>query len=314
MRIVFLGTPDFAVLPLSKLYGSGHEIAAVITQPDRAVNRKGKLLSTPVKIQAQSLGLTVHAFPRIKTKESVDTLKSLNADLFVTCAYGQILTQEVLDIPKFGTFNIHGSLLPKYRGAAPVQWAIINGEPQTGVTIMRTELGVDTGDIILKKPYSIKDEDTTESVLSSLSSLGADALLEAVDRLAAGTITYEKQDEDLATYSPMLRRVDGELDFSQSATEVRNRVRALSQNPGCYTYCDDILIKIHDITVLEGHSVNDDFGKIINADCSCGLTVKCGTGTVRINELQAAGCRRMDCKDYLRGRRITPGSYLTPEC
>lgn len=310
MNIVFLGTPAFATAPLQKLYDSGYNIVAVVSQPDRQKSRKGAVIKTPIRRLAEKLGLKTLAFERIKTQG--DALRELKPDLFITAAYGQILSQEILDIPRYGTFNIHGSLLPKYRGAAPVQWAVINGERETGITVMRTDIGVDTGDIILQKKTDILQYETAGELMGRLSELGAQAICEAVDSLYRGTITYTPQDGSLATHSPMLRKVDGELDFSKSAAEVANKIHGLNPEPGAYTYLDDQLLKLHRVRIAESVSDNENFGTVVSSSTGTGIVVLCGKGSMAIETLQLAGGKALHCKDFLTGRKIAPGSILTP--
>lgn len=312
LNIVYFGTPQFAVMPLNALINAGHKISAVISQPDREKNRKGELLPSPVKLFAQKNGLEIFQFEKLR-REGVCTLKELKADIFITAAYGQILSQEILDIPKYGTFNIHASLLPKYRGAAPVQWALINGETITGVTIMRTDIGIDTGDIILQKPIKIMPSENTQELLYKLSILGSEAVLQALNMLENNTISYTKQQENLSSHYPMIRKVDGELDFSKSAEEIKNRIRGLNPNPGCYTFLDDVMLKVHRAEVIENDTINRSFGEVVFSDVKKGLFVLCGKGNLRLSEIQPAGGKKMADTEFLRGRSIPAGSVFMPK-
>ena len=224
MKVVFFGTPDFAVEPLKKIISGRHEVIAVVTQPDRSKGRSGKPVFSPVKEVAVSFGIPVLQYEKIR-KEGVEDLKKLSADIFVTCAYGQILSQEIIDIPPHGIINIHASLLPRYRGAAPIQWSILSGDEETGVTIMRTEAGVDTGDVILQKSVKIGSDETAGELFGKLSSLGADLINEALDLIAEGKAEYKKQDESLATHVRMLRKEDGLIDWSLPAKRIYDLVR-----------------------------------------------------------------------------------------
>jgi methionyl-tRNA formyltransferase len=307
LRIVFLGTPDFAVPALDKLH-ERFTVVASVSQPDRERDRKGRLLAAPVKKRAEELGIPVYQFANIKAE--TETLQGLDADLFVTAAYGQILSRAVLDIPRHGVFNIHASLLPKYRGAAPVQWAVANGESVTGVTVMRTAPGVDTGDILLSRRVEIAPEETAPELLQRLSVIGAEAVLEAVSRLAAGTAAFTKQDETQATYFPMLRKTDGELDFTQSAAALHALIRGFYAFPGCYTFLGERALKVYRAVVLENETPHGDPGTVVRADSAAGLCVRCGKGVLRLAEIQLAGGKRLSDTEFLKGHRILPGAVL----
>jgi methionyl-tRNA formyltransferase len=309
LSIVYLGTPEFAVPPLLKLINCKNvEIAAVISQPDRKKDRKGRLQGTPVKETALKHGLKVLQFEKIKN--NCGELKNLNADLFITCAYGQILSQEVLNVPKHGVFNIHASLLPRYRGAAPAQWAIINGETKTGVTIMRTDIGIDTGDIILQKEAEITCCDTAGTLLQRLSLLGADAIAEALELLESGKITYTPQDGKAASYYPLIKKSDAEIDFSQSSVAVRNKIRAFNPAPVCFTALNGEILKVYSAEIIEEDSLNADFGTVVSSDAKKGLYVTCGRGIIRLSEIQLAGGKVMADTELLKGKKIPVGSAL----
>lgn len=308
MRIVYLGTPEFAVPPLKALLEAGEQVIAAVSQPDREKNRKGQLLPTPVKELAARHGIEVFQFERIKKEGQV--LKELQPDLFVTCAYGQILSQEILDIPKLGTFNIHASLLPKYRGSSPIQWALIEGERETGITIMRTDIGVDTGDIILQRRLEIRGDDDAGTLSERLSNLGAECILEAIRRLREGTITYIPQDHSLATHCPMIKKEDGLLDFSMDAVKLFNRIRGLNPNPGCYTFFEGIMIKVHAAEVIEENETHGDFGTVVVSNTKRGLHVFCGRGTLRLKAVQFPGGKKLADTEFLKGRKIPVGSVL----
>jgi methionyl-tRNA formyltransferase len=308
MRIIYLGTPEFAIPPLKALLNAGENVVAAVSQPDREKNRKGQLLPTPVKELALRRGVRVYQFERIKREGHV--LKELQPDLFITCAYGQILSQEILDIPKFGTFNIHASLLPRYRGPSPIQWALIEGERETGITIMRTEIGVDTGDIILQRRLEIRDEDDAGTLSEKLSYLGAECILEAVRLLKEGTITYTPQDHSRATHCPMIKKEDGLLDFSMEARKLFNRIRGLNPNPGCYAFFEGNIIKVHAAEIVEEEQPHDDSGRVAVSDPKRGLHVLCGGGTLRLKMLQFPGGKKLADTEFLKGRKIPVGSLL----
>lgn len=308
LNIIYMGTPDFAVAPLKNLI-KNHNVIAVISQPDREKNRKGILLHTPVKEFAQQNGIKVYQFNKI-SREGAEILSSLNADLFITCAYGQILSKQILDIPKYGTFNIHASLLPAYRGAAPVQWSLINGEKTTGITIMRTDIGVDTGDIILKNPIDILENETSGELLHRLSVLGAESILQALEQLENGTITYTKQDSEKASHFPMLKKTDGKIDFSLSAVQINNRIRGLNPAPGCYCYYGDIVIKVWSAEVIE-NDFDCPIGQVVISDIKKGLVVKCGEGLLRLKTIQTAGGKSVADTEFLKGNVIPLGTVLS---
>ena len=289
MKIVFLGTPSFAVKPLITLHESRHKIVAVISQPDRAKDRKGNLLHTPVKQAALARGLTVLQFESIK--KEISALKKLDADIFITAAYGQILSQEILDIPRFGVINAHGSLLPKYRGASPVQSAIMAGETKTGVTIMQTDIGLDSGDILLFEEVEIKPQDTSAMLLDKLSELSAVLLLIALDGLEAGTLKGVPQKHSKATKCTLITKDMGRLEFSKSAVELFNMIRAID----CHAVLDGLYMKIFksevvdDVITGEVGSVDDNF------------IVQCGIGRLKISEVLPQNKKRMTAAEFLRG-------------
>lgn len=306
MKIVYLGTPDFAVLPLKKIFDAGYEILGVVTQPDKAVGRKQILTPSPVKETALELGLKVFQYDKIRD-QGVEDLKNLKPDLMVTCAYGQILSQEILDIPTLGTINIHASLLPKLRGSSPIQWSIINGDKTTGVTIMMTELGIDTGDIVLKKELSIGDDETAGELFDRLSVLGADAIIEALELFNNGNAKKTPQNHSEATFTKMLKKDSGKIDFNKSAQEVHNLVRGLNPWPIAFANINGEVIKIYKTKVLDGL---DTAGKIIKCDEKNGLIIACKDGFIEVLELQRAGGKRLNSKDFLRGYKITEGTII----
>lgn len=310
MNVVYLGTPDFAVKPLEKIFGSRHNLIAVVTQTDKPKGRSGKPAFSPVKEAAISLGVPVLQYEKIR-KEGVDDLKRLNADIFVTCAYGQILSQEIIDIPRHGIINIHASLLPKYRGAAPVQWSVINGDARTGVTIMKTEAGIDTGPILTQKSLEIGEEETAGELFERLSDLGAEMITEALDLIESGKAVFTEQANAEATYIKMLKKEDGLIDWSRSAEEVRNLVRGVNPWPSAYTYYCGKLLKIWSVEISRDTEKKGDAGEILSSDKKDGITVSTGSGALKIKELQLEGCKRMTAKDFLLGRSFTVGEKFS---
>lgn len=308
LKVVYLGTPEFAVPPLLKLIDYDCKITGVISQPDRKKDRKGNLIDTPVKAAAQKSGLKVYQFEKIK--DSCDDLRRLNADIFITCAYGQILSQEVLNIPRYGVFNIHASLLPKYRGAAPVQWALINGEKKTGVTIMKTDIGIDSGEILLQKEIDIKDNDTGGTLLQRLSLLGAEAITEALDIIKSGEFSLQAQDEKEASYYPLIKKEDALIDFSDECKNIYNKIRAFNPAPVCFTHYNGDLLKVYTANIIEEDSLNKTAGMVTLSDCKKGLYVACGRGTLRLREIQLAGGKAMQDTELLRGKSIPVNSIL----
>ena len=244
MKIVFLGTPDFAVPSLKMLIDEGYEIAGVFTQPDRKKDRGHKQSAPPVKITAEEHGIPVYQFEKIKTPEAVEALKSLRPDLMITAAFGQILSAEILALPPLGCVNVHASLLPKYRGAAPIEWAIINGESTTGITTMVTDIGLDTGDMLLKREVLIGAEETGEELRQRLSVLGAEVLSDTLKLIKAGQAPREKQNDEEMSYYPMLKKETGLICWDKKAEELRNLCRALDASPGAYTLFNEEKLKI----------------------------------------------------------------------
>ncbi len=306
MKIVYLGTPDFAVLPLKKIFDAGYEILGVVTQPDKAVGRKQIFTPSPVKQTALELGLKVLQYDKIRD-EGVEDLKNLKPDLMVTCAYGQILSQEILDIPTLGTINIHASLLPKLRGSSPIQWSIINGDKVTGVTIMMTELGIDTGDIILKKELTIGTDETAGELFDRLSVLGADAIIEALELFKNNKVVKTPQNHSEATFTKMLKKEFGKIDFNNDAKVIHNLVRGLNPWPIAFTSLNGEVIKIYKTKVIKGE---DASGKIVKCDEKNGLIIACKKDFIEVLELQRAGGKRMNAKDFLRGFKVSEGTII----
>jgi len=302
MRIAFLGTPEFALPSLEMLRQSGHELA-VFTQPDRPVGRHATLTPPPTKAYALEHGIPVYQFEKIRLPEGVEALKAFDPDLMVTAAFGQLLSAENLAIPKYGCINVHGSLLPKYRGAAPIQWAIIDGETETGITTMMTAIGMDTGDILLVDRLTIDSDETAGELFSRMAALGAETLRKTIAALEVGTLVPIPQDEAQATKCPMLKKVHGKLDFSQTALAVHNRVRGTNPWPGAFALLDDVPLKIHK-TRKTDQLIGDEPVGILKGNAKSGLFVRCADEWLEILELQATGGKRLAAKDYLAGKTL----------
>lgn len=307
MRIVFMGTPDFSVPSLQALIDAGYDVVGVFTQPDRPKGRGGKVQMSPVKELALKYAIPVFQPFKIRA-DGLEALEQLAPDLCVTAAFGQILSQAVLDVPKLGTVNVHASLLPRHRGAAPVQWAILLGDAVTGVTTMFTDKGIDTGDMLLRKEIAIHPTDTAGTLLETLSSIGAELLIETIRQIESGTCPREKQNEELASYDPMLKKEMGELDFTVSSKELERRVRAMSPWPCAYIpLCDDKVLKVWRCEITEDHGVP---GTILSADRK-GIVVACGEGAVRLLEIQAPNGKRMEASAFLRGHPLQNGMKMS---
>ncbi|MVO99230.1 methionyl-tRNA formyltransferase [Paenibacillus lutrae] len=312
MKIVFMGTPDFAVLPLQTLLEGGYEVAAVITQPDRPKGRKRILTPPPVKVEAEKHGIPVFQPEKLRTSDTVDEIRRIQPDLIVTAAYGQILPKAVLDIPRLGCINIHASLLPKYRGGAPIHHAIIRGEQVTGVTIMYMAVGLDTGDMISKIEVAIGDEDTTGTMFEKLSRAGADLLKRTLPELSAGTVTPVVQNEEEAIYSPNIGREDERIDWTKPSRAIWNQVRGLNPFPGAYTTWNGEVLKVWSCAKPEdgeAGSAAAAAGTIIRADEN-GIEVATGDGSVVLLTVQPSGKKAMDVAQLVRGTSIAPGTKL----
>ena len=299
-----MGTPDFAVPCLERLIEAGHEVAAVFTQPDKPRGRKMIMTPPEVKVCALAHGLTVYQPNTLRGGEAMKIVEAIAPDCIVVAAYGKILPKEMLDLPLYGCINVHGSLLPKYRGSAPIQWSVINGDQQTGVTIMQMGEGVDTGDMLYQKAIPIEIDDTAESMFDKLSALGGDMIVEALDKLKKGELTAVKQEEALATHAPMLDKRISEIDWQKSALEVHNLVRGLYSWPIAQTTLHGKKLKIYRTSLGKG---NGEAGTVIKTDP---LTIACGEGAVVIEELQLEGKKRMDAKTFLIGHPMKKGDML----
>ncbi|HJA02790.1 MAG TPA: methionyl-tRNA formyltransferase [Candidatus Gallimonas gallistercoris] len=299
MKLIFAGTPDFAVLPLQKLH-SAFGVAAVLTQPDRPQGRKGILTPPPVKQAALALGIPVLQPESLKRDPSV--LFQAGGALLVTCAYGQILTQEVLDLYPMGVWNVHASLLPSYRGAAPIPRVIMDGCRETGVTIMKTDIGLDTGDIFLQERCPVYDEDTADALAKRLSSLGAELIVKAVRRILEGDVSLTPQGEGFVCKKVVRTQVD----FAKSAREVSCLIRGLSPAPLAFGTCHGHTLNFY--FASEDRTESDaPFGTVLSATPKGGLVIKCGEGAVRVAEVQPAGGKRMSVRDFLNGNKLKEG-------
>lgn len=305
MRIVFMGTPDFAVGTLEAIIQSKHEVAAVVTQPDKPKGRSKTPTAPPVKEAALSHGIPVLQPIRVRERESLEEIQSFGPDIIVVAAFGQILPRELLDMPKFGCINVHASLLPKYRGAAPIQRAIMDGESRTGVTIMKMEEGLDTGDMILKRALAIEPKETGGSLFDRLSAVGAKLCVEALSLIEEGKAVYEKQDDSQSTYAKMLKKETGKIDWNQDARSIERLIRALNPWPSAYTYLNGAVMKIWEADVLEADGRGTP-GEIIESGKS-GLLVQTGAGVLALREVQLAGKKRMSVGDFLRGNHVETG-------
>ena len=306
MKIVFMGTPDFAVPCLRALAESSHEVAAVFTQPDKPKGRGYKLIPTPVKAAALEYGIPVYQPLSLRkgedAEEAMSILRGIAPDLIVVTAYGQILPQEVLELPPHGCINIHASLLPRYRGAAPINWVLLNGETETGVTSMQMDIGLDTGDMLIKRSTEIGSNETYEELYSRLADMGGEVLLETLEAVENGTLAPEKQDDSLSCYSPMIRKEMSALDFTETAAAVHNRIRGVTG----FTMLGGKRLKVF-ASELAG-KVSGTPGEIADpAD----FTVACGDGNgIRFLEVQLEGSKRMKIADFLRGKKLTKGEKL----
>lgn len=308
MKAVFMGTPDFAVPVLEALI-KNHNVVAVVSQPDKPKGRGKKLQPTPVKALAEANNIPVYQPERIKDDEFTDFLETIEADIYVVVAYGQLLSQRILDIPKYGCVNVHGSLLPKYRGAAPIQWSIIDGEEKTGVTIMYMVRKCDAGDMILKREIEIDPEDTYETLHDKMAPVGAEALIDALNLIEKGEAKAERQDDSLSCYASMITKDMGIIDWSKSSKEIKNKVRGFNPVPAAYTNYGEDILKIFRVDILEGYD-NGEIGEILAVDKRKGFVVKTGDGAVMVTEIQAKGGKRMNCADYMRGHQIEVGKIL----
>ena len=306
MKIIFMGTPDFAAASLEALIASRHEIQAVVTQPDKPKGRKGELTPSPVKVIAKREGIKVYQPLKVRDEEFVKTLRAYNPDVMVVVAFGQIIPLSILKMPKYGCVNIHGSLLPKYRGAAPIQWAVLDGEKETGITTILMDEGIDTGDILLKKTIKIEADETSGSLFDKLMALGAKTILETLDELEKGNLTPTKQGESPTAYAKMLTKAMGLIDFTKSAKELDCFVRGMDPWPSAYTLLAGKTLKLWKVRAVEG---GGKAGSVIEIGKE-GFTIACGEGAIEVLEVQLEGKKRMSAGDFLKGSTLNIGQEL----
>lgn len=306
MKIIFMGTPDFAAASLEALIASRHEIQAVVTQPDKPKGRKGELTPSPVKVVAEGKGIKVYQPLKVRDEEFVETLRAYNPDVIVVVAFGQIIPLSILKMPKFGCVNIHGSLLPKYRGAAPIQWAVLDGEKETGITTILMDEGIDTGDILLKKTIKIDTDETSGSLFDKLMALGAETILETLDELEKGSLTPTKQGESPTAYAKMLTKAMGLIDFTKSAKELDCFVRGMDPWPSAYTLLSGKTLKLWKVRAVEG---SGKAGSVIGIGKES-FTIACGEGAIEVLEVQLEGKKRMSAGDFLKGSTLNIGQEL----
>jgi len=307
-RIVFFGTPSFALPPLKTLTQGPDQVVAVVTQPDREKGRGRRVVASPVKEVALQAGLPILQPEKAKEVSFQDALKGFGADLFVVAAYGQILPKSVLNLPKYGAINIHASLLPKYRGAAPIAWVILNGENRTGVTTMLMDEGMDTGDILLQSDLTLRGDETTETLQGRLAFLGAGLLSETLKKMKKGEIHPTPQDHSAATYAPMLRKEDGEIVWEKGAGEIDRQVRAFHPWPGAYTKWEARILKIYKGEVREGKATGQA-GTVLWVGSDV-IEIETGRGSYLLREVQLEGKKRMSVRDFLSGHPVSAGEVL----
>ncbi|RHV50298.1 methionyl-tRNA formyltransferase [Lachnospiraceae bacterium OM04-12BH] len=311
MKIIYMGTPDFAVAPLEAILKAGHEVTAVVTQPDRQKGRGREVQYSPVKECALSYGIPVLQPLKIKEKDAVEELRKYPADIFVVAAFGQLLSEEILNMPRLGCINIHASLLPAYRGAAPIQWCVINGEEKTGVTIMQMAKGMDTGDILLQKEVVLDEKETGGSLFDRLMETGAELIVEVLPKIEAGELTPVVQKEELATYAGKITKDMGNIDFAKSAVTIERLIRGLNPWPSAFTHYKGKILKIWEADVVSecANAENPVPGTVIAMDKES-FTLATGEGALRIRSLQPEGKKRMSCAEFMRGYEVKEGEAL----
>lgn len=308
MRVIFMGTPDFAVGTLEEIIAAGHEVPLVVTQPDKPKGRGKEIQFTPVKAAALAHGLEVYQPKRIREPECVSCLAKYQPDIIVVAAFGQILTKEILDMPKYGCINVHASLLPKYRGAAPIQWAVINGDKVSGVTIQRMDVGIDTGDMIDKVEVELAPEETGGSLFDRLAAEGAKLCVKTMEKIEAGTAVYMKQNDEEATYTRMISKKMGKINWGMEAAEIERLIRGLNPWPSAYTFLNGKTLKVWRAAVIEGGE-KTNAGCIVKADGKS-LWIQTGKGILSLEEVQLEGKKRMLTADFLRGYHVMEGEFL----
>lgn len=316
MKIVFMGTPDFSAVVLEKL-NSVYPVSAVVTGLDKPVGRGYNLAPSPLKVKAIELGIPVLQYAKV-SREGLDDIRALEPDVIVTAAFGQILSDAFLAIPKYAVLNVHASLLPKYRGSSPIQWSIINGDEKTGITIMKTVKAVDAGDVLLEKETEIGKKETAGELFDRLAILGGEAIVEAISLVESGKATFTPQDESKVTHCSMINKGNGLVDFSKSAKEIDCFVRGMTPWPSAYTHIGEKTLKIFDVEKVELSDLqksndqfeNAKFGEVVLADKNHGLIVKVADGFIRLHVIQLEGSKRMDDTQFLLGRKIDVGTVF----
>ena len=314
MKIVFMGTPDYAVGSLEALLGAGYEVTGVVTQPDRPKGRSGQLRFSPVKECALAHGIPVFQPERIRRPENVERLREFPADLFVVAAFGQILPAEILEMPRYGCINVHASLLPRYRGASPIQRVLLDGEKETGITVMQMNEGVDTGDILYRKKIAIDPRETFATLHDKLMVLGGEALTEALALLEKGELTATPQNSALSTYAPLIKKEDGELDLEKDVQVLDRQIRAMNPWPGAFTHLKGKLLKIYEADPVPAAELSEEAagygpGSVIRAEKGA-FVIRCGSGALKVRSLQLEGKKQMDAAAFLAGAKLLPGEYL----
>lgn len=326
MKILFMGTPDFAVESLKSIYEAGHEILAVVTNTDKPKGRGMKMIASPVKEYALEKNIKIYQPEKIrKNEEFINEIRQINPELICVVAYGKILPKEILDIPKYGCVNVHGSLLPKYRGAAPIQWAVINGDEVTGITTMYMDIGMDTGDMILKREVQIGDNETTGELWNRLSKIGGELLVETISKIEDGTAPREKQGDDFSM-APMLNKEMARIDWeNKTATEIKNLVRGLNPIMGAYSFYEGKKIKFWKVEIYSDKQILEMFpelqefedrfldlpeGTILFSDSKTGLYIKSKEGNIKVIEIQGENAKRMTSEEFLRGNSLVAGLYF----
>lgn len=308
MRVIFMGTPDFAVGTLEEIIKAGHEVVLVVSQPDKAVGRSKALRYTPVKECALEHGIEVYQPQKVRDSECIERLRTYHPDIIIVEAFGQIIPRAILDMPRYGCVNVHASLLPKYRGAAPIQWAVINGDAVTGVTTMRMDEGLDTGDMILKEEVKIRADETGGSLFDRLSEVGAKLCVRTMEAIDAGTATYTPQDNSQATHTAKIYKEMGSIDWKQGAKEIECLIRGLDPWPSAYTRLGDKMLKIWKAQVVSEESGAEP-GCIVKVEKDH-ILVQTGKGMLAISELQLEGKKRMPVEAFLNGYEIEEGTYF----
>lgn len=308
MKVIFFGTPDYAVPALQAIINSRHQVVAVVSQPDKPKGRSNKPQFTPVKQCALKYNIPVFQFEKIR-KDDVSAILDIDADIIVTCAYGQIIGENILFAKKFGVINLHGSILPKYRGSSPIQWALINGEKTTGVTVLKSDIGMDDGDILMYRELTIVEEDNAITLFDKLSALSAEVVLDALDLLESGNYKYSKQDNTLATSCKMLNAEMGDIDFNKSAQEIVGIIKGLAMWPNAHITIDGAYFKLYNAKVVKNNNFeNAQNGEVVVASSKQGLIIKCRQDLIEITELLPENGKKMTAKSYLNGKKINIGS------